>query len=114
MSTLNEEIKKSIRKVLGPTWCANGCGVRDRMPHPVCDCRGDCRRVIEPSPAVAYALAEKLNATCIASYRLAGGPWRAEAALGDGDEDSVEMEGPTRCEAECRALVILAGRKEVA
>ena len=106
---MSAEFAEKMRLILGPEWCA-----MDDM-HVVCDLAACWKSeshasqekcVLDPSPAVAYALAEKVGVSwveAIAPY-VGWTRWTAYARKG---VRRVQGLGSTRAEAECRALVAL-------
>lgn len=104
---MDEELSKKMREILGAEWCV------DFEAACAWDCCGNdgCERRVKPSPAVAYALAERLNADSVYSLMLSDGCWSASAgakSLARLYDGHVRFgRGDTRAEAECRALVAL-------
>lgn len=104
----DDELSRDMRKILGTEWCneAGECLSDAMRAHCCC---GPCTAVLQPSPNVAYALAEKLGVVTINSfYRRELRSWICYVSLDvDLGDRSMRAAGSARAEAECRALVAL-------
>lgn len=106
----DNELSAAMREILGPKWCPISAG----HPRDYC-CAGkanpQCAALIIPYPAVAYALMESLGVFSINTIaRTRAIPvWTSYAKHRNWREQGI---GPTRAEAECRALVALWQRMQ--